>query len=165
MNSPIIVITSELAKIFGTHERTIAKLVVAGVIAKVRPGKFDLIDCTSRYVAWLRNAASQHNTFDDKKAALQALTALRDAQRFNIETKSRDYIKRSDAVEAATLAGSRAKQKLLELPLRLRQRIEDDFPTAFKTMKEAFSAEDAIDAVCCEILQEISDIKVEPVDA
>jgi phage terminase Nu1 subunit (DNA packaging protein) len=160
MNSPIIITTAELAKIFAVNERTIAKLVVAGVIEKVRPDRHDLIASVTRYVSWLCAAAAQHNTKDAKEAALQALTALRDAQRFNIEQKSKDYVKRSDVLQAMTTVANEVKAKLLELPLRLRQRIEDNHPTVFPELRKALAVEDDFDVVCCEILAEIADLPV-----
>lgn len=157
MTIALIVSIDELADHFDCDRRSISNLQRAGIIKPVSRARFDLRDCSRAYARYHRAVAGQHNTKDAKGAALQALTALRDAQRFAIERKGRDYIEVETVKQLAEIASTRAKQKLLEPPLRLRQRIEDNFPTAFKTMREAIGAEDAIDAVCCEILQEIAD--------
>jgi phage terminase Nu1 subunit (DNA packaging protein) len=153
----IIVSRSDIASIFAVDERTVSKLALAGLLIKVSTGKYDLIASTTRYTTHLREMAAGITTRAPKEAALVALTTLREAQRKLIEQKSRDYVRRDDVKKLAAIAGATARNKLCELPRRLRQKIEDDHPTLIASLKEALALEDDIEAVCFEVMQEIAD--------
>lgn len=143
MLNPIIVTTSELAQIFKCDTRTISKLATAGILERSdERGKYELLTSTANYIEHLRRVASGLTTAESKVAALTALTNLRDAQRDLIEKKSKDYVLVEDVKRLAAISGNIARTKLLELPRRLRQKIEDNHFALIASRTEAVSVED-----------------------
>jgi hypothetical protein len=111
---------------------------------------------TSNYVTHLRRVASGLTTVDSKKASIDALTKLPDAQRFSIEQKQKDWILKEDVRKLFTYLGSKARERVLKFPMHLRHKLEDANPMLFSSARDAIALEDSIDVLVCELLNDIS---------
>ena len=85
MTEPVLVNSRELSRLFACSVRMIEKLAAAGVIVKVRPGRYDRDAATTAYICHLRTHAAGRQPLPMKEQALAALVRLRDAQTARIE--------------------------------------------------------------------------------
>ena len=89
MTEPVLVSSRELAQLFACSVRMIEKLTTAGVIVRVRQGRYDRDASITAYICQLRTHAAGRQNAPMKDQALAALIRLRDAQTARIEDQRR----------------------------------------------------------------------------
>ncbi len=149
----IVVTPSEMAVIFGVNPRTIKNLETIGIVIRVGPAKLDLLKSTRNYLDHYRRIMTGANTADAKKAALEALTNLRDSQRRAIELKSKDYLLVSDACELFEQCVSEMRKKVLDFPAKCTRSIQDSCLPL--TLKNAVNLEDTLDHAVDQLLRDL----------
>lgn len=89
MTEPVLVNSREVAALFGCSIRLVEQLAAEGVIAKVKPGRFDRDSATRSYIGHLRTIAAGRAPMPIKEQAQLELVLLRRAQRERIEDQRR----------------------------------------------------------------------------
>ncbi|NLH00787.1 hypothetical protein [Clostridium thermosuccinogenes] len=113
-----------LGNCWGITDRRVRQLREEGIISEVSRGKYDLIECTRRYCAYLRELANASNNdgkevklnYDTEHALLEK--AKREKAELQLRVMKGELHLGTDVEEVMTDMITKAKMKLLALPAK-----------------------------------------------
>jgi phage terminase Nu1 subunit (DNA packaging protein) len=123
-----IVNSVTLGHVWGITDRRVRQLVEEGVIETVARGKYNLVDATRRYCAFLRQSAeagadkkNAKLSYDEEHAAHEKVK--REKAELQLKVMKGELHRSEDVEEVMTDMITRAKTKLLGLPSKVAPRV------------------------------------------
>lgn len=101
-------------------ERRVRQLRDQKVLEEVRPGLYNLKDCTARYIQYLRrDSSSEESTVDYNQERAKLVKAKRERQELELQRERREVLAAEEVEQVLSDMLLRFRQKIRAIPVKL----------------------------------------------